>query len=102
MSQTSYPVNNIAVGFNSGMNFVSRQSSCFASLDGMASLCSSDQLPKSEGATFWQLEWLVLSTSGRGVVGPNPSRGEIQSIVAESLIIFYRLSTTTPTEKNFP
>ena len=37
------------------MNFVSHQNFCFASLDGMVSLCSSEQLPKSVGATLLQL-----------------------------------------------
>ena len=41
--------------FDSGMNFISRQNFCFASLAEMASRCISDQLPKSVGATLLQL-----------------------------------------------
>ena len=45
---------------DSGMNFVSRQNSCFASLAGVASLCSFNKLPKSFGATLLQLSCTIL------------------------------------------
>ena len=41
--------------FDSGMNCVYHQSSCFASLLGMTPRCSFDQLPKSVWATWLQL-----------------------------------------------
>ena len=40
---------------DSGMNFVSHQNSCFASLSELASRCSFDQQPKSVRATLLQL-----------------------------------------------
>ena len=48
--------------FDSGMHFVSHQHSCFASLAGIASLCSSDQLPKSVGTTLLQQNYPVHIT----------------------------------------
>ena len=45
----------LVIVFDSGLNFVSHQNSCFASLAGMTSHCSSDQLPKSVWAIVLQL-----------------------------------------------
>ena len=42
-------------GFDSGVNFVVIQNSRFATLAAITALCSSDQQPKSVGATLLQL-----------------------------------------------